>query len=54
MSLETKWILIKHYVFNFCGNFEVVHTLNENGVCNGDVHSKVLELYKSKHVKIAS
>ncbi len=53
-ELETKWSLIKHDVFDFCCNFEVVCTLNENGVCSGDVHQKVLELYKSKHVKIAS
>lgn len=44
LSLETKWSLIKHDVFNFCDNFEVVRTLNENVVCSGDVHQKVLKL----------
>jgi hypothetical protein len=35
-SLETKWGFIKHDVAKFCGNYQIVVTLNESGTSSED------------------
>ncbi len=53
-SLETKWGVIKHNVAKFCGNCQVVATLNKSGESFKDALQKTLQLFKTKHQKQSS
>jgi hypothetical protein len=52
--LKTKQSFIKQDVFKFCGDYEVVLALNENGVYNANAFQKAIELHKSKHLNETS
>jgi hypothetical protein len=49
--LETKWGFIKHDVAKFCGNYETVIALKENGNSSEDTLQKAFGLFKSKTSK---
>jgi hypothetical protein len=50
-SLKTKWGMIKHNVTNFCGNCQVVATLNKKVVSLLKMHSKKLYNFSKKNIK---
>jgi hypothetical protein len=52
--LKKKSSFIKHDVFKFCGDYEVVLALNENGVCSANAFQKAFELHMSKHLNETS
>jgi hypothetical protein len=53
-SLETKWGAIKHNATKFCGNYQIVATLNKRGEFSENTFQEVLELFKAKHPKQGS